>query len=546
VASSSSFATVPWWRRGVVYQVYVRSFQDTDGDGVGDLRGVVGRLEYLTGTLGVDAVWLTPFYRSPMVDSGYDVADHTEVDPVYGDLETFDELVARAHERGLKILVDYVATNTSDQHPWFHESRASRASGKRDWYIWRDPKPDGGLPNNWLSMWGGPAWTLDGRTGQFYLHAYHPRIPDLNWHEPEVRRAMLDVARFWLERGVDGFRVDAAPMLMKDRQLRDNPPSAEPNAGLHKPMGEYGSQLHLHDRCHPELHDVLRELRRLVDSSGDRDRVLIGEAHSGEWHEWVRYFGADLDELHIPHNFGLLAVGSRAAAVRGVVDGLEAALPVGAWPNYVLGNHDESRVASRVGQRHARLLMMLLLTLRGTPTLYYGDELGLPDAPVPPESVRDPWEKGVPGLGLGRDPARSPMPWSRRANAGFCGPGATLWLPLVQNHAALSVEAQLGDRRSMLTLTRQLLALRRREPALAIGDYRPVSAPEGCFVYVRESAERKLVVALNFDRDEHVVDAPNDGHMSAVTSTMLDREPHVERASLLRAGEGCVYEVIGG
>jgi alpha-glucosidase len=521
------------------------AFQDTDGDGVGDLWGVIERLDYLADTLGIDAVWLTPFYRSPMLDGGYDVSDHTDVDPVYGDLETFDELVGRARERGLKIVLDYVATNTSDQHAWFRESRASRASEKRDWYVWSDPKPDGAPPNNWLSMWGGPAWTLERRTGQFYLHAYHDGIPDLNWHNPAVRRAMLDVARFWLERGVDGFRVDAAPMLMKDPQLRDNPPSIASNAGLHKPMGEYGSQLHVHDRCHPELHDVLRELRWLVESYGAPERVLIGEAHSGDWQEWIGYFGAELDELHLPHNFGLIGAGGQAAVVRGVVDGLEAALPAGAWPNYVVGHHDEPRVASRVGPLHARLLMMLLLTLRGTPTLYCGDELGLPDAPVPPESVRDPWEKGMPGLGLGRDPARSPMPWSRGANAGFCAPGAEPWLPLVQNHAELSVESQLGNPRSMLSLTRQLLALRRREPALSLGDYRAVAAPQGCFAYLREVAERRLLVALNFDDEEHVLGLPDGCSVSAVLSTRLDREPHSERGLLLRKGEGCVCETTG-
>jgi alpha-glucosidase len=532
----------PWWQRGVVYELYVGSFQDADGDGIGDLRGMIDRLDYLSDTLGVDAVWLTPFYRSPMVDSGYDVAGHTEVDPVYGDLDTFDELVARAHERGLRVLLDYVATNTSDRHPWFLESRGSRESGKRDWYIWRDPKPDGSPPNNWLSMWGGPAWTLDPGTGQLYLHAYLDRIPDLNWHNPEVRQAMFDVARFWLDRGAEGFRVDAAPMLMKDPELRDNPPSSEPSSGLHKPMGEYGSQLHVYDRCHADVHGVLRDLRRLVDSY-EPGRVVIGEAHSGDWEEWAGYYGRELDELHFPFNFGLVGGADRASAVRDVVDAVEQALPHGAWPNYVLGNHDEPRVASRAGSARARLLMLLLLTLRGTPTIYYGDELGLPDSTIPPESVRDPWERGVPGLGLGRDPTRSPMPWSPAPNAGFCPPHADPWLPLVPAYERLSVEAQLGERRSMLALTRALLRLRRREPALALGSYRPVAAPEGCFAYARELARRQLFVALNFTDAERTFVLPNGGTASVLVSTRLDRDGWEEGTMRLREGEGCVLEV---
>jgi alpha-glucosidase len=533
-----------WWQRGVIYQIYVRSFQDSNGDGVGDLGGVIERLDYITDVLGVDAIWLTPFYRSPMHDGGYDIANHSEVDPTQGNLATFDELLARAHDRGLKILLDFVATNTSDQHAWFAESRASRTNPKRDWYIWRDPKPDGSPPNNWLSMWGGPAWTLDPATGQYYLHAFFDRIPDLNWHNTEVRQAMYALARFWLDRGVDGFRVDAVLMLMKDPELRDNPPSPTPSAGLHKPMGPYGAQLHLYDGADPGIHSILRELRLLLDEYGAPERVMVGEVHADDWNEWASYYGANLDELHFPFNFGLLHVAHDPASIRAVVDAVEAALPPGAWPDYVLGNHDEHRVASRVGATRAPLLMMLLLTLRGTPTIYYGDELGLPDVPISPDLVRDPWELGVPGLGLGRDPQRSPIPWESNPNGGFCREGIRPWLPLIGQHTQRSVESQLTAPDSMLSLTRRLLRLRHETPALHRGVYHSCEAPDDCIAYVRAHAEQRLLVALNFSRDERTVALPEPRRGTVVASTSVHREGAAALGAIrLAPYQGCAVEL---
>ena len=466
---------IAWWQSGVVYQIYPRSFRDSNGDGTGDLVGVREKIEYLSETLGVDALWLSPFYPSPMADFGYDVADYTDVDPLFGTLADIDALIAAAHERDIAVIIDFVPNHSSDQHPWFRASRSSRTDPKRDWYVWRDPKQDGSPPNNWLANFGGSAWQWDDATSQYYLHSFLPEQPDLNWRNPELKAAMFDTLRFWLDRSVDGFRIDVAHAIMKDPDLRDNPPNPDVGHGLHKSLGAYDAQLHIHDKGHPDVHGVYRELRALLDAYGaERPRVAIGGIHIFDWAEWARYYGAALDELHLPFNFGLLGVHWSAQAVRRVVDGLEAALPAGAWPNYVLGNHDEPRIASRIGRDNAPLAMMLLLTLRGTPTLYYGDELGMRDVPIPLEREQDPWGKRVPGLGLGRDPERTPMQWDASPHAGFCAPDVEPWLPVSDDAARVNVAVELADSGSMLTLTRRLLALRRATPALAHGGYRPI------------------------------------------------------------------------
>jgi glycosidase len=502
-----------------VYQIYPRSFQDSNGDGVGDLPGITARLGHLA-ALGVDAIWVSPFYPSPMKDFGYDVSDYTDVDPLFGTLADFDRLLAAAHERGIAMIVDWVPNHTSDQHPWFLASRAGRDAPKRDWYVWRDAKPDGSLPNNWLSSFGGPAWTWDPRTRQYYLHSFLKEQPDLNWRNPDVRRAMLGTLEFWLERGVDGFRIDVAHAVMKDPDLRDNPPAPAGSRVLHKDVGPYGTQLHLYDRGHADTHGVYREVRRLLDRySGTRQRVSIGEIHLFEPADLVSYYGADLDELHMPFNFTLLSVLWSAEAVRRSVDAMEAALPPGAWPNWVLGNHDESRVASRIGPAAARSAMLLLLTLRGTPTLYYGDELGMEDVPVPPELAQDPWGKNVPGFGLGRDPERAPMPWDGSSNAGFTPKGVRPWLPLPPDAATSSVEAQAARPDSMLALTRSLLAMRRAHPALQRGSYRPVAdAPAGVFAYQRELGHDRLLVLVNFESSPAHVRLAGQIHRSLVST----------------------------
>lgn len=366
-----------WWQTGVIYQIYPRSFKDSNGDGIGDLQGIIDHLDYLndstSASLGVDAIWISPFYPSPMADFGYDIANYTEVDPLFGDLRTFDRLLDEAHQRGIRVILDFVPNHTSDEHPWFIGSRSSRDNSRRDWYIWQDAQPDGSPPNNWASMFGGPAWTWDERTGQYYLHLFHEKQPDLNWRNPEVKAAMYDVMRFWLERGVDGFRVDVIGFMVKDEQFRDNP--LRPNVNGISPNDLWSRLEHVYDIDQPEVHDIIREFRALVDSYGAR--VLIGEVWAEPRSKWVQYYGAQLDGLHLPFNFELLHLPWTAQAFRASIDNLEAALPPGAWPNYVLGSHDMPRLATRFGEHAVRVAAMLLLTLRGTPTIYMGEEIGM-------------------------------------------------------------------------------------------------------------------------------------------------------------------------
>ncbi|HET7685646.1 MAG TPA: alpha-amylase family glycosyl hydrolase, partial [Candidatus Limnocylindria bacterium] len=454
-------ATPRWWQTAVVYEIYPRSFADADGDGVGDLAGIQSRLDYLA-WLGVDAIWIAPFYPSPMADFGYDVADHTDVHPLFGTLETFDALLAAAHDRGIRVLVDYVPNHTSIEHPWFAESRRSRDSPRRDWYTWRDPHPDGSPPNNWISMFHGPAWDLDPATGQYYLHTFLPEQPDLNWRNPGVRAAMFDVARFWLDRGVDGFRIDVAPMVMKDPLLRDNPPN--PSDAEFGRLGAWSRQLHLYDHAHPDMHELYRAFRAMLDAYPG-ERMSVGELHHPDFDVWAAYYGEDQDEIHVPFNFHLLNAAWEADAVRAAVEGVEGVLPHGAWASWVLGNHDQPRFATRAGREQAPAGMLLLLTLRGTPTLYYGDEIGMVDVPVAGADARDPWERREPGRG--RDPERTPMQWDASPHAGFTDAGATPWLPVAPDFERVNVAVQAADPRSLLSLTRRLIALRRGHPALA-------------------------------------------------------------------------------
>ncbi|GJD50654.1 Oligo-1,6-glucosidase [Methylobacterium crusticola] len=478
-----------WWKAGTVYQVYPRSFQDTDGDGVGDLRGIAARLDYLA-WLGVDALWLSPVCRSPMADYGYDVSDYRDIDPLFGTLADFDALVAEAHRRRLKVIMDFVPNHTSEEHPWFAESRSSRTNPRRDWYIWRDPGPGGGPPNNWISNFGGPAWTRDPATGQYYHHAFLREQPDLNWRNPAVRAAMADVLRFWLDRGVDGFRVDVIWHLIKDAAFRDNPP----NPGYVAGEPEINRLIQLHSADQPEVMDVIAGMRAVLEEYDDR--VLIGEIYL-PLERLVAYYGVDLSGAHLPFNFQLIQTAWHAPTVAALVAEYEAALPEGGWPNWVLGNHDQPRIAARVGPAQARVAAVLLLTLRGTPTLYYGDEIGLGRVPVPPGRVRDPWERNEPGRG--RDPARTPMQWDPGPRAGFST--AEPWLPLDPQAASRNVEIQRDDPASILTLYRRLLSLRREHPALSIGAHRPVEVRGDVLVYERVHADDVIRVLLNFGHE---------------------------------------------
>ena len=521
-----------WWRNGIFYQIYPRSFQDADGDGVGDLAGILRRLPYVK-SLGVDAIWLSPIFPSPMADFGYDISDYTGIEPLFGTMEDFDALIAAVHNNGLKLILDLVPNHTSDQHPWFVESRSSRDNPKRDWYIWRDPAGDGGVPNNWLSEFGGSAWQLDEATGQYYYHAFLAQQPDLNWRNPDVRNAIYDVMRFWLEKGVDGFRVDVIWHLVKDAEFRDNPPNPHYVEG--RPPNERILTQYSTDQ--PEVHDVIAEMRRVTDAYSAR--VLIGEIYL-PLHRLMAYYGNDLTGAQMPFNFALLSTFWSARSIEKIVEHYEKALPRGAWPNWVLGNHDRPRVASRVGTEQARVAAMLLLTLRGTPTLYYGDEIGMHQVAIAPEDVRDPFEKNVPGIGVGRDGCRTPMHWDASKFAGFSA--VRPWLPLPEHSVRDNVASLEADPRSILNLYKRLIGLRQSCPQLIAGDYHPVAAQGDLLIYRREAEGRAVIVALNLGAD------PVTATTSAVRfgsrillSTFLDREGEgIEGVLELRGNEGVI------
>ncbi|MGJ7510588.1 alpha-amylase family glycosyl hydrolase [Variovorax sp. GT1P44] len=528
-----------WWRNGIVYQVYPRSFQDSNGDGIGDLDGIRARLDHLV-SLGVDAVWISPVYPSPMADFGYDISDFCDIDPRFGTLDGFDALVSDAHSRGLKVILDFVPNHTSDRHPWFVQSRSARSDPRRDWYLWRDPAPDGGPPNNWLSNFGGPAWTLDPATGQYYCHSFLKEQPDLNWRNPEVRVAMYEALRFWLRRGVDGFRVDVLYHLIKDAQFRDNPP----NPAFVEGQDPAHRWLPLYTTDRPEMQPIVAEMRRVVDAFSDArsSRVLIGELYL-PLSRLVAYYGLNaegvLEGVQLPFNFQLIAAEWHPHAIGRLVRDYEAALPAGAAPNWVLGNHDKPRIASRVGPQMARLAAMLLLTLRGTPTLYYGDEIGMTDVPIAPDEVQDPFEKNQPGKGLGRDPQRTPMQWSAEANAGFTT--GVPWLRLADDWRLRNVEAQTHDAGSMLELYRRLIALRRAEPALNAGSYEALEIEGDVLAYARNSEGRRLVVLLNFGSGPATLpQALIPGQAIVLASTAPARAESIQGPLMLGPYEGVV------
>jgi glycosidase len=522
-----------WWKHGVVYQIYPRSFQDTNGDGVGDLKGIRERLGYLR-WLGVDTIWISPIYPSPLADFGYDVSDYCGIDPLFGSLDDFDRLMTAAHAQGLKVILDFVPNHTSERHPWFIESRSSRSNPKRDWYIWRDGKADGAPPNNWVSQFGGPAWSLDATTGQYYLHSFLREQPDLDWRNPAVRAAMNDVLRFWLDRGVDGFRVDVIWLLIKDAALRDNPvnPSYQPaQATINRLLQVYNAD-------QPEVHEVIAEMRSVLDRYNER--VLIGEIYL-PIERLVTYYGKDLGGAQLPFNFQLIHTAWTANEIASLVTEYEGALPAGGWPNWVLGNHDRPRVATKRDQAQARVAAVLLLTLRGTPTLYYGDELGLSDVAIEPSQVQDPRELREPGLALGRDPVRTPMPWDDSKNAGFTT--AKPWLPLNADWPTRNVARMTEDSRSILTLYRRLLALRRDWLALSIGDFVLLSGEDEILAYERRHAAERLIVALNLGAQPHRLQLLDWARGSRLLLSTEEDAPLVEGgAVLLRSNEAVVLK----
>lgn len=519
-----------WWQRGVIYEVYPRSFQDSDGDGVGDLRGLIGRLEYLA-WLGVDAIWVAPFFPSPMADFGYDVMDYTGVDPLFGTLDDADRLIAAAHRHGLKVIFDYVPNHSSDQHPWFRDSRASRQSSRRDWYIWRDPAPGGGPPNNWLSVFGGPAWHWDSQRRQYYLHSFLASQADLNFHHPAVQDALLGEVRFWCERGVDGFRFDASNHQFHDRQLRSNPPATaaeQAEVSTVRPDNPYAMQRHLHDKTQPENLAFLERLRALLDEYGAASIGEVGDEHPLP-------VMADYTEagkrLHMAYSFALLTPEASGPHIREQVQGLEAELArTGGWGCWALSNHDVPRVATRWAPRGqadnalSATLLALLLTLKGSVCLYQGEELGLPEADIPFARLQDPYGKAFWPRFKGRDGCRTPMPWWRDAvNAGF-NAGAEPWLPLGADHAQRAVDVQEADPASVLAQARALLAWRRREAVLRQGEIRFHHAPGQHALLFERLLPDQAPLVLAFNLGGRALDFPLPdtlGGLSPLSGTPL-------------------------
>jgi alpha-glucosidase len=488
-----------WWRGAVIYQIYPRSFLDTDGDGVGDLPGILRKLDYVA-SLGVDAIWISPFFKSPMADFGYDIADYRAVDPLFGTLEDFDRLLARAHALGLRVMIDQVLSHTSIEHDWFTESRASRDNPKHDWYVWADPRPDGTPPNNWLSIFGGVAWRWEPRREQYFLHNFLASQPDLNFHNPAVQAATLDNVKFWLDRGVDGLRLDAINFCFHDAKLRDNPPKpAELRTGRgFSADNPYAYQYHWYNNTQPENLRFLEDLRALLDRYPGA--TTLGEISSEDSLATTAEYVGD-KRLHMGYSFELLTDDSSAAYIRATLETLEARMPHG-WPCWAVSNHDVVRAVTRWGGAEAangghpalaRQLVALVCSLRGSVCLYQGEELGLTEADVPYESLQDPYGIAFWPNFKGRDGCRTPMPWT--GDGGFSDHAP--WLPIPEAHRAMSVVAQDADPQSVLNVVRRFLHWRRTQPALRSGDIAFLDAPEPILAFVRREAGQSTLVVFN-------------------------------------------------
>ena len=486
-----------WWRSAVIYQIYPRSFQDSNGDGVGDLPGIVARMDYIA-ALGVDAIWVSPFFTSPMADFGYDIADFRDVDPLFGTLADFDALLAAAHARGIRVMIDQVLSHTSIEHPWFAESRRSRDNPKADWYVWADARPDGTPPNNWLSIFGGVAWTWDPRRRQYYLHNFLSSQPQLNFHNAEVRAAQLDNLRFWLQRGVDGFRLDSINFPYHDAQLRDNPAKPEElriGRGF-SPDNPYAFQYHTYNNTRPENVLLLEDVRRLFDLYPGS--VTLGEISSDDSLATIAEYVSPT-RLHMAYSFELLTDDFSAAHIRGTVETLQARMPDG-WPCWAVSNHDVRRAVTRWGgddasPAFAKQMVALVASLRGSVCLYQGEELGLPEADVPFEALQDPYGKAFWPNFKGRDGCRTPMPWDDSRDVGFGSD--TPWLPVPDAHRIRNVSKQEADPDSPLQAARAFLHWRRQQPALLHGGIRFLDAPEPVLAFVRTHAEQSLLVVFN-------------------------------------------------
>ncbi|MBC2774173.1 alpha-glucosidase [Rhizobium sp. AQ_MP] len=534
-AKTTRSNSADWWRGAVIYQVYPRSFQDTDGDGIGDIKGIIERLPYIA-SLGVDAIWLSPFFTSPQADMGYDVSDYCNVDPMFGTLADFDAMMKEAKRLGLKVIIDQVISHTSDQHPWFKESRASRDNPKADWYVWAAAKPDGTAPTNWLSVFGGPAWEWDGVRKQYYMHNFLASQPDLNFHNREVQDAVLETVKFWLDRGVDGFRLDTVNYYFHDKELRDNPPHQpdSDDAGLDAPdVNPYGMQSHLYDKTQPENIEFLKRFRALLDQYPDR--TTVGEVGDGARSlKTVAAYTSDGDKLHMCYTFDLLGPDFTPSHIRHCVESFHKQVRDG-WVCWAFSNHDVTRHVSRFAQTEeeravvARLAISVLATLRGSICLYQGEELGLPEAELAFEDLRDPYGIRFWPAFKGRDGCRTPMVWEKgKTQAGFST--VKPWLPVPAEHQALSVDVQQKDDASVLAHYRATLAFRKQHAALVDGDMEFLATNEDVLAFTRSRGEERLLFVFNLRRGPQDISLPG-GHgvkellpMPGLTGTVADGE----------------------
>ena len=537
-------ATNRWWRGAVIYQIYPRSFLDTNGDGVGDLPGIVEKLDYVA-SLGVDAIWISPFFKSPMADFGYDIADYRDVDPLFGTLADFERLLAKAHALGLRVMIDQVLSHTSMEHEWFRQSRENRDNARADWYVWADAQPDGTPPNNWMSIFGGVAWKWEPRRGQYYLHNFFSSQPDLNFHNPQVRAATLDNVRFWLDKGVDGLRLDAINFCFHDAQLRDNPPKpVELRTGRgFSPDNPYAFQYHHYNNTQPDNLQFLEELRALLDRYPDA--TTLGEISSEDSLATMAEYCND-QRLHMGYSFELLTDDFSVAYIRGTVERLEATMTEG-WPCWAISNHDVRRAVTRWGGADAddtlaAQLVALVCSLRGSVCLYQGEELGLPEADVPYEALQDPYGKTFWPTFKGRDGCRTPMPWNDAAQAGFSA--GKPWLPIPAEHIARNIAAQEADAHSVLNATRAFLRWRRTQPALREGAIRFLDTAEPVLAFVRECEQQKLLVAFNLSRDAATFVLPAELRVQTAIDAPGVANGRVEGGTLQLPAHGAFYAVL--
>lgn len=528
---------INWQSNAVVYHLYVRSFKDSNNDGIGDLQGIINKLDYLDDTMDVDAIWLSPIYPSPQVDFGYDISDYKNINSIFGTLEIFDELIKEAHKHTIKIMMDYVPNHTSDQHTWFQESKSSKDNAKRNWYIWADPKSDGSAPNNWLSHFGGSAWTFDPTTQQYYLHLFNKHQPDLNWRNPFVEKEMLSVLRFWMDRGVDGFRVDVPYVIYKDLYFQDEPLNPNYTEGNHDP---FDMLLHTKTLWQPEFFQLMKKFSKTLQEY--KGKFMVTETWT-DLSGLIKTYAAAGWKYFQPFNFSLITLPWKADIHKKYIDEYVKILGDIYIPCWVLGNHDKHRVASRIGEKQARIAAMLQLMLPGFPFIYYGEEIGMLNGILPKEKIMDPYEIMSPGLGLGRDPERTPLQWDTSQNAGFTD--KTPWLPINEDYKTTNIETELNKPHSSLSLYKKLIKLRKENIILAEGKYIPLSQPtENVFSFMREKDDKKILVLLNFDEKDKKISLNLKFAKILCSATMEKNNAVIDLTNCtLKGNEGYIIEL---